>query len=241
MDSLLQLLIRNWPVILAAAVGGFLGLLLAYKEIGKIFRLLRTTTAEIGTLSADEQVQVVGQADGGTMLASPITKKACVLWQVVVSERRSSGKSSHWVTVYSRTSTTPFEVYDLTGRMQVYPGPAMELQLKDDVNKASSIFSALDEQTQAALKEVGIETKGFMKLNKTMRVQERYIERGDQIYVMGKTSATQGARVMDTQSPLIVSDHSQLRLLTKFFGQVLLNVVVGILIGAGLGLYFVDR
>jgi E3 ubiquitin ligase len=241
MDTLLQFLNSNLLVILAGAVGGFLGLLLANKELEKILRLLRTSTAEIGTLSADEQVQVVGQADGQTTLTSPITKKACVLWQAIVSEKRSSGRSSHWVTVYSRTSTEPFEVYDLTGRMRVYPGHTMELLLKDDLNKVSSIFNTLDEQTQAALKEAGLETKGFLNMNKTIRIQERYIERGDQIYVLGKTSASQGARVMDTQSPLIVSDHSQLRLLGTFFGQVFWNVLIGVLLGIGLGRYLVDR
>ena len=241
MDALLSLLKDNLIAILGGAVGGFLGLLLSYGQLGKIFRMIRTSTGEIASLPADEQVEIVGQADGAAGLHSPITKTPCVLWQVVVSERRSSGKRSHWVTVYSNTSTAPFEVSDGTGRMRVYPSRGMELLLRDDVSKSSSIFYSLDEQTQTALNELGVDTKGFLNLNKSMRVQERYIEQGDQVYLFGKTSLNNGARSMDGDSPLIVSDHSELRLLSKFTGQVILNAIIGAFVGVALTLYFTNR
>ena len=70
--------------------------------------------------------------------------------------------------------------------MTVYPSRGMELLLRDDVKKSSGIFYSLDEQTKTALNELGMDTRGFLGLNKTMRVQERYIEQGDQIYLPGK-------------------------------------------------------
>ena len=241
MDAVLDLLNNNLMVILGGAVGGFLGLLVSYKEMGKIIRMIRTSTGDIASLPADEQVEIVGKADGEAALNSPITKTPCVLWQVVVSEKRSSGKSSHWVTVYSNMSTAPFDVHDGTGRMRVYPSRGMELLLRDDVKKSSGIFSSLDEQTQTALNEMGVDTKGFLNLNKTMRVQERYIEQGDQIYLLGKTSSKSGSRVMDGDSPLVVSDHSELRLLGRFSWQVFINAVVGVVFGGVLTLYFTSR
>jgi len=242
MDTLLDLLNNNLMVILGGAVGGSLGLLLSYRELGKIFRMLRTTTGDIVSLPVDEQVEIVGKADGEATLHGPITKTSCVLWQVVVSERRSSGKSSHWVTVYSKTSTAPFDVHDGTGRMRVHPSRGMELLLRDDVKKSSGIFSSLDEQTQTALNEMGVDTKGFLNLNKNMRVHERYVEQGDEIYLLGKTSAKVGARVMDGEdSPLIVSDHSELRLLGKFSWRVIVNTLIGVVVGAVLALYFIDQ
>lgn len=242
MDALLDLLNNNLMVILGGALGGFLGLLLAYKDLGKIFRIFRTSTGEIVSVPVDEQVEIVGKADGEAPLHSPITKTPCVLWQVEVSERRRSGKSSRWVTVHSATSTAPFDVYDGTGRMRVYPSRGVELLLRADSTKSSGIFSSLDEQTQTALSEMGVDTKGFLNLNKTLRVQEQYIERGDQIYLLGKTSSKLGARVMDGEdSPLIVSDHSELRLLGKFTWQVFMNALAGVIVGILLSLYFTNR
>jgi len=242
MDALLDLLNNNRMVILGGALGGFLGLLLSYRDLGKIIRMLRTSTGDIASLPADEQVEIVGKAGGEAPLQSPITKTPCVLWQVVVSERRSSGRSSRWVTVYYATSTAPFDVYDDTGRMRIHPGRGVELLLQDDVKKSSGIFSSLDEQTRTALNEMGVDTKGFLNLNKAMRVQERYIEQGDQIYLLGKTSAKVRARVMDGEdSPLIVSDHSELRLLCKFAWQVFINALIGVVVGVTLTLYFTNR
>jgi len=242
MDTLLkELLNSNLVFVLAGALGGLAGLLLSYKEMGKIIRMIRTSTAEIGSLPADEQVQIVGQADGDTILSSPITRTNCVLWQVTVSERRSSGKSSHWVKIYNNTSTSPFDVYDATGRMRLYPGRSLELLLKDDVHKSSGVFYSLDEQTQAALKQLGVDTKGFLNMNRPLRVQERYLEKGDEIYVLGKTVSKNGAKLMDSESALIVSDQSELRLVGKFLWQIFVNTLIGVVFGVGLGLYFMNR
>jgi hypothetical protein len=241
MDALLEFLNSNLLVILGGAAGGFLGLLFSYREIGKIIRMVRTSTGDIASLPAGEEVEVVGNADGEATLRSPITQTPCVFWQVVVSEKRSSGKSSHWVIVYSNRSTASFNVHDGTGRMQVHPSRGMELLLRDDVKQSSSIFSSLDEQTQTALKEMGLETKGFLNLNKNMRVQERYIEQGDQLYLLGRTTSNIGARAMDIDSPLIVSDHSELRLLGRFAWQVFISAVIGVVVGVMLTLYFTSR
>jgi len=242
MDALLELLKNNLIVIAGGSLGGFLGLVLSYRDVGKILRMIRTSTGEIASLPMDEQVEIAGKADGETTLQSPIMKTPCVLWQVVVSEKRSSGKSSHWVTVFSNTSTEPFDIYDGTVRMRVHPSRGMDLHLREDVKKSSGIFSSLDEQTQAALNEMGVDTKGFLNLNKTMRVHEYFIEKGDPIYLLGKTSSRVGAQVMDGEdSPLIVSDYSELGLLGRFAWKVIVNAMLGIIVGVAVSFYFSIR
>ena len=243
MDTLLNNLLNINPMIyIAGALGGLLGAALSYRELGKIIRMFRTPTSEIGALPLDEQVEIVGNADSETIINSPITKKTCVLWQVEVSEKRGSGKRSRWVTVYSNISTKPFDVYDGTGKMRIYPNRQTELILRDDMRKSSGIFYSLDEQIQAALKDLGVDTEGFLIFNKNMRVFERYIEQGDQIYVLGKTFSKNGIKMMDGKSSLlIVSDQSELRVLSKFFWRVVINTFLGALIGIALFLYFTNR
>jgi hypothetical protein len=228
MDVLLNFLSNNVLIIVAGLAGGFVGLLVSYKELGKIIRMLRTSTGEIGSLPMDEQVEIVGSADGDASIHSPITKQPCVLWQVDVLELRRSGKHSRWVTIYSDRSTTPFDVHDVTGRMRVYPGSQTELVLKDDTKQTSSLFSSLDEQTQIMLGELGIKTKGFLNLNKPLQVNERYIEKGDQIYLFGRAGIKNGTKAMDGNAPLMISDHSELRLLSRSIGQVVMNILIGV-------------
>jgi hypothetical protein len=242
MDTLLDFLKDNQMIILGGALGGLLGLLVSYRHLGKIIRMIRTPTGEIANLPAGEQVEVVGKADGETGLQSPITKTPCVFWQVLVSEKRSSGKSSHWVIVHSSRSSKPFDVYDGTGRVRVHPGRGLELLLRDDAKKSSGIFSSLDEQTQSALSGMGVDTKGFLNMNRALRVQERYIEQGDQIYLLGKTFSNSGTRVMDSEdSSLVVSDQSEVRLLGKFGWQVIVNIMLFIVVGVAVAFYFSSR
>ena len=241
MDTLLNNLLNNPMIVVAGALGGLLGVAFSYGELGKIIRMFRTPTGEIGALPMDEQVEILGKADSEVTVNSPITKQTCVLWQVEVSEKRGSGKRSRWVTVYNNISTKSFDVYDGTGKVQIYPNRLTELILRDDVRKSSGIFTSFDEQIQTALKDLGMDTKGSL-FNKNMRVYERYIEQGDQIYVLGKAFYKNGIKMMDGESsPLIVSDQSELRLLGKFFWRIVMNVFVGAVIGIALFLYFTNR
>lgn len=242
MDTLLDFLNNYWMAILGGAAGGGIGLLVSWRDLGKIFRMLRTSTGEIAALPADEYVEVVGQAESRNLIPSPITQTPCVLWQVLVSERRSSGRSSRWVVVRNVTSTDSFEVSDGTGRVQVHPTRGVELHLRDDVKKSSGLFRSLDEQTQSALTKMGVDTKGLLNLNKAMRVQERFIESGDQVYVLGKTYTSGGQRMLDGESaPVMISDRSELSLLGRFTWQIFVNILVGIVIGAILVFYFTSR
>jgi len=232
MGILLTDLLNNYRMIMgAAAVGGLIGLLASYKEIGKIIRMARTSTSDIGSLSMDEQVEIVGSADCESSIYSPITQKPCVLWQVEVSEMRSTRKNSGWVTVYSDRSTAPFDVSDATGRVQVDPAGRVEILLRDDNEQSSGLFSSFDEQTQSALSELDVRTKDFLNLNKALRVRERYIEKGDQIYLLGKTTFQNGTRTMDGSAPLIVSDHSERKVRGRFIRQVFINAFIGALLG----------
>jgi hypothetical protein len=157
-------------------------------------------------------------------------------------ERRRSGRSSRWVTVYSNTSTEPFDVYDVTGRIRIQPSQRMELILRDDVKKSSGLFTSLDKQTQTALSEMGISSKGTFNFNKNMRVHERFLEQGDEVYVLGRTSLSQGARAMDGENhPMIVSDQSELRLLGRFFWRVIGNILGFMVIAILVYFFFAER
>jgi hypothetical protein len=132
-------------------------------------------------------------------------------------------------------------VYDASGRVRVQPGSQTELLLRDDEKQTSSLFSALDEQTRTVLGELGINTKGLLNMNKRMQVYERYLEKGDQVYLLGKTTIQNGTKTLDGNTPLIVSDQSELRLLTKYIGQVVMSAVIGVFVGAVIFLSVMGR
>lgn len=241
MNDLLTLLIDNWMLIAAGLGGGFIGLLVSYKEIGKVFRILGTGRSEIGALIVDQQAEIVGNVDSNSVIQSPVTKQACVLWQIQVDELRSSGKHSRWVTVHNDRSSAPFDVYDASGRVRVQPGMQTELWLRDDQRKTSGLFSGLDEQTQAVLHELNITTKGLLNMNKRMRVYERYLEKGDQVYVLGKVTLQNGMKTLDGSVPLMLSDRSELALLGRHIGQLIFNGLMGALFACMIYFFVINR
>jgi hypothetical protein len=235
---LTSLLNNEFAVYIMGVLGAFFGFLISWKELVKIFRMVFTPASEIAHLQGDEQVQIVGQAQSmGSNIMSPITRKPCVLWQLEVMERRSSGKSSRWVTVYRNYSSVPFDVSDGTGRVRLEPRHEMELILHGDVHKSSGLFSALDEDVQKTLSELGIKTKGAV-FNKSMRVYERYVEQDEQVYVLGKVVNKNGVMTMDGKSPLIVSDHGKLRLIARYAWKVLTSMFLFAVVAVALFFFF---
>lgn len=232
MDDLLNILSNsNLLMVGAGLLGGLLGLAFSYKEIGKIVRILRTQSEVIGAvnqISADENFETTGKAESGTTLQSPITRTSCVLWDVSVLERRGSGKHSHWVTVFHKTSSEPFYISDGTGKLTIDPSQRMELILREDVKKSSGVFFGLEDDAESALTALGVDTKGFLNFKKNLRIHERFIERGDDIYVFGRKMY--GDPVGDPA--LIVSDYSERQLMSRFLWQVVGKIFLGILLGA---------
>jgi hypothetical protein len=113
----------------------------------------------------------------------------------------------------------------------------MELILHNDVHKSSGLFSTLDEDVQKTLNELGIKTKGTV-FNKSMRVNERYVEQYEQVYVLGKAVNKNGIMTMDGNSPLIVSDHGKLRLITRYAWKVLTSMLLFAVVAVVLYLFF---
>jgi energy-converting hydrogenase Eha subunit C len=240
MDDLFNTLVHSGLLwFFMGIVGGFLGLVFSYREIGKIIRILRTQSGMIGSvnqISADEYFETTGKAGSETTLQSPITRTPCILWEVTVKEKRGSGKHSRWVTVLHKTSEEPFYLSDGTGKFPIDPRQPMELILREDVKKSSGMFSALDEQAEAALIGLGVDTTGFLNFNRNLRIHERFIERDDDIYVFGKKTYGEP----DLDSPLIVSDHSERQLLGRFFWLVAGKIFLGVILGVFLSSVFTN-
>jgi len=241
MNTLLNdFLNSSYAVYVIGVLGVGFGFLISWKELVKILRIIFTPMSEIGYIQTDGSFQVTGQAQSmGSNIMSPITKKPCVVWQLEVAERRRSGRSSRWVTVYKNYSSVAFDVSDGTGRLRLEPQYNMELVLQNDVRKSSNLFSALDADVENTLTSLGINTKGWIG-NKSMKINERYVEQGEQIYVLGKVLNMGGVMTMDSNSQLIVSDYGKFRLILNYAGKVIGSMFMFGLIAVVLYYFFMN-
>jgi hypothetical protein len=214
-----------WLILLVVlAAFGFI----LHNPLRQIIRLRRQPTLPIGTLPHSGQVEVVGRASGSTML-SPISDTACVLWLVEVQEYRSSGKSGHWVTILKRTSSQPIEIADGSGRVWAVPSGA-ELVLNDDLRAAHGLLGNMTPQIEAAVERLGVGLRGVLGLARSLRVYERLIRPGEQIFALSLADEAAGQlRLCSTHdAPLILSDRSEQALLRALYRAVAISLFCGL-------------
>jgi E3 Ubiquitin ligase len=205
-------------LILLAVLAAFGFILL--KPLAQIIRIRRVPTLPIAALPTTGQAEVVGHA-GGSVVLSPISDTPCVLWQVEVQEYRGSGKNGRWVTILKQTSGPPIEIDDGTGRVWAVPAGA-DLVLDDDLRASRGLFGTMTPQIEAALERMGIPLRGVFGMQRALRVRERLIAPGEQIFALGLAEEAAGQlRLCSTQdAPLILADRSEHALLSSLYWQV---------------------
>jgi hypothetical protein len=206
------------------------------RPLGQIIRIRRVATAPVGALADAGPAEVFGRADGDAQ-PSPIGQAPCVFWQVEVQEYRSTGKSGHWRTIFRQASIEPFAIDDDTGRVQVLPAGA-ELTLVDDVRASRGLFGNMTEEMLAALERMGIPTTGFLGFNRRLRVFERRIEPGEQVYALGYVERMGGQPLIRSvpDAPLLLADRSERELLLSLYARVAIGALVPLLI-LGVGVF----
>jgi hypothetical protein len=202
--------------IIGLAVIGFTAL----KPLGQIIRIRRIATMPIAALPDAGPAEVVGRA-GGAELRSPLSDASCLLWQVEVQELRSTGKSSHWKTIFKHASDQPFEIDDGTGQIQVLPAGAT-LILNDDLRASRGLFGNMTPEIEAALERIGVQTHGFLGLRRRLRVRERLVAPGEQIFALGYVERVAGRPVLRSMpdATLILADRSERDLLRNLYWRV---------------------
>lgn len=218
-----------------------LGCLISFSSIKDIIRIYSTATSRINALPMAGLVEIVGKVEPGS-ITSPISATACAFWQVEVMEKRSGSKgSSHWETIYEASSEEPFEIKDETGKLKIRSQKA-RLILHNDLKESSGLFNSMDAHITEALLKMDIETKGFLGINRSLRVYERLLTPNEQIYVLAEIQENEGqTSFADRIAPLLISDRSERGLLMTLYQRVAVKVFLTTVIGGVVYFFFIMR
>lgn len=184
-------------------------------------------------------VEVQGKACAfGETLSSPLSKNPCVYYQYKVQELRRSRRHSYWATVAKGESNLRFLLRDETGEIPVSPvGASMEIATDRQFSNSWS-GGGMPREVNQALEELGVNTQSWLGFKKTMRVEESFIEPGDQVYVMGTADLGQSHFQSDGASGVVIrkgennkffyiSDKSEKELLGSFRVKTLFEIYGG--------------
>jgi len=164
----------------------------------------------------------------GEQLTSPFSEKPCVYYQFKVEQKKSSGKNSHYVSIIDDKKFQKFGVDDGSG-IAVVDLQNADIQIKVDKKDSSGFFNNADENQVRVLGKYGKSSKGFL-FEKTLRYTEKYLEVGDEVYVLGEVTGREQSKPLFRKDklPLFVSDKSEHELL-KHYKLRIVFLTVGLL------------
>ena len=159
-------------------------------------------------------------------LITPFSKKACVYYDFLVEEKRSSGKNSSWVKYLKDVQRQRFGVDDSSG-IAVIDTTNAEMKLRVDLKDESDMFNKADEHQKEVLGKYGKKNKGLL-FEKTLRYREIFLEEGDEVYVLGEVSSRDNSRPLfkKLSRPLFVSDKTEDELQVYFQNRVYISIAV---------------
>jgi hypothetical protein len=175
-------------VICAISSIGFLAYYFNGKQV--IIRTLsKIPHKPASSLKTNELSKVTGKAlHVKEPLLAPYTQRKCVFYQIIIQQRVSSGKSSHWKTLIKEERFQDFFI-DTNGdfviiKPQEHPQNYI-CHLVKDKKQSSGTFNDPTQKFVSLLKRYKINPETYFGFNKRLRYEEGIIEIGERITVAG--------------------------------------------------------
>jgi hypothetical protein len=140
----------------------------------------------------------------GNILKSPFSQNDCVYYKYTIDELRSTGKSTHWITIKKGLDYDNFYLKDDTGMVLVDPLDA-KIDIPADNEFKSSLGKDPPDKVRQFLQANNVAFEGrIFGINKTMRYTEYFIAPKDKLYIMG--TATDNPFIKDASAIQGVED-----------------------------------
>lgn len=206
-----------------------LGLAFSYPKIKEVVYIRCIPAMKINALPTEGPVQVIGTAAQETV-TSPISQKNCAVWQVEVQEKHHGRGGGYWSTKSKKTSSTPFELCDETGKVWV------------DLTGADLIFrQGMEEEgwvdpsymTPIAVSRLGKKIKSLLRSKKELRIKETCLSTKEKILILGTIESSEGQKKIKAvgHNPFVISYLGKDALLTKRYWEVATMFILISLIG----------
>jgi hypothetical protein len=240
------------PLFFLGGIFFLIGIIAALSNLGNFRRrgrILRTPTSPIAQAPGTGPVEVKGRiapSEQGLVMA-PFSGRHAVWVRVVVSERRSTGRSTYWAQIVNEVDGRMFFIDDGSGQYaRVIPNNANVILDRQGV-AGSGTFNDAPPHLEAFLRARGLSSTGWFGFNKAMRYSEEVLAPGDPVYALGPSRREPGPPVSDgyrmvpssqlvmfrgvgAEGELILTNKTEDQLVSRLFWG-----FVGGLIAAGIG------
>ena len=181
-----------------------------HQTIGRIQALPLTAIDEAGAgnLRIRGKVHI---ADDGAVLTSPVSRRPCVAWRVVVEQQSMYRGRVRWLTVVEETRAVPFLIKDGTGVARIDPYGCLELARWNDTWEERQLYIDLPEALRTFIEGHRVSPfEGTIKLDRNFRFFEELLEAGEIVSVVGTGQINDGGDLritaMDDGMLLVTED-----------------------------------
>lgn len=181
-------------------------------------KLKKAVDKKISSFVSGDIAKIVGKVEiVGEPIIAPLSGRKCAYYYILVEERVSTGKSSHWRTIIEEEVSGSFLVRD--GR---YCAHINTQKVKSYIVQDRLYTSGFMEDATAVLERYlkvhGQESEGFLGFNKTLRYKEGVLEHGEIIAALGRgewknansDQISENSRILEINSteeaPVFLSD-----------------------------------
>ncbi len=162
----------------------------------------------------------------GEQLVSPFSEKACVYYHFKIEQKKSSGKNSHYVSIVDDKKFQKFGIDDGSG-IAVIDLQNADVQIRVDKKDSSGFFNQADENEVRVLNKYNQSNRGFL-FEKTLRYTEKYLEVGDEVYVLGEAEGKEQSKplIKKGKLPLFLSDKTEHELLNFYKIRIIIPAII---------------
>lgn len=177
-------------LLVVSLIAGIVFLIFYYNPRQVIIRTLsKIPHKPSSSLKTNELSKVSGKAlHVKEPLIAPYTQRKCVFYQIIIQQKVSTGKSSHWKTLIKEERFQDFFI-DTNGDFVIVKPtehPRNYISYLDkDSKQSSGTFNSATPKFISVLNRYNINHENFFGFNKRLRYEEGVIEIGERITVAG--------------------------------------------------------
>ncbi|MFB6319611.1 hypothetical protein [Saccharicrinis sp. FJH54] len=175
------------PVIFIAAVLIFITLRFLFSKKAIVKRKLKKTKSRpILSFNSGETAKISGKIEiVGEALQAPLSGRKCAAYMVLVEQKVSNGKSTHWRTIIKEEKACRYVIRDGYKCAWVNHNNCKSYIVQDK-NYRSGLWNDATPELENFLNLHGYKSENILGLNKTVRYKEGVLENGERVAVAGK-------------------------------------------------------
>lgn len=175
-----------FSIVLAVIIGSMIYNLFFSKKAVINRKLKKAPSKKISEFTNGEIAKIVGTISPvDEQLLSPLSRRPCSYYFVLVEEKRSSGKNSYWKTIIEKEVSNKFLIKE-GEHAALIDGKRVMSNIVIDKEYASGTFNDPPERLLKYLKDHGHEHENFFGFNKSIRYKEGILEEDEKVAVLGK-------------------------------------------------------